>query len=243
MLLTLLFHKIKPENTAVLEAKLAFLKKQYPLLLPGEHIPFFKTGIMLTFDDGYADFYFHLFPLLKKLQIKALLAVSPAYIQEKSSLPQNRRLLLLKNNQNLFRANKKEAFCSFQELKEMASSGLVEIASHSFSHLDLTNAKTNQELEREILFSKQLLEKKLDLTIKTFVYPYGSFNRSIHSYVKKHYSYILRIGSAANFSWHNLSGLLYRQNVLSFNHLKNVLKKRLYPFYISSCLFNSFRAR
>lgn len=262
MLLTLLFHQISPPNPAVLEKKLLFLKQNFPILLPGEKIPPFKTSLLLTFDDAYFDFYHYIFPLLKKLQIKALLAVPAGFILEKASLaPQERLALLFKNEHtnkynNVFQENLKEAFCSFAELKEMADSGLVEIASHSFSHANLTlqknqTNKTNPleklakeiDLKKEVVESKQLLEAKLGHPIQTFVYPYGRFNSSVQAYVKKHYQYALRIGSALNFSWQNFSGLIYRNNLTDFNLLEGSLKKRRYLPYMGYYLLNTVRGR
>ncbi len=249
MLLTLLFHQIEPKSPEILEEKLALLKQNFSLLLPGNKIPAFKTSLCLTFDDSYVDFYHYLFPLLKKLQIKTLLAVPAGYIVEKARLPIERRLKFLKKKKNLFNPNYKEAFCSFSELKEMAQSGLVEIASHSFYHQDLTDPKQLAEfqtdLKQEIVFSKQFLEQKLNLPINTFVYPYGRFNRKIHNLVQKHYKYALRIGSALNFSWQNISNLTYRINLLSFSNIDRLIKNRHLNFwlYTGKYLINSLRRR
>ncbi|MFA5250918.1 MAG: polysaccharide deacetylase family protein, partial [Parachlamydiales bacterium] len=232
MLINLLFHKIKPAYSPLLEKTFQHLERKYPILLPGEKIPPFKTSLCLTFDDGYFDFYYYVFPLLKKLKLKALLAVSAGTLQEKSQLAPEKRLALLENGhffpgpkikEKAFcpnstalagqalkakgKAAKKnilppaDAFCSCDELKEMLQSGLVQIASHSFSHASLTRPET--DLKKEVLFSKMVLEEKLQAPIQSFVYPYGHFDPSIHRFVKKHYRYIFRIGSALNFSWHN----------------------------------------
>lgn len=239
MLLTLLFHRIEPADPAFLEANLSFLAKNFPLLLPGDRITPFKTSLQLTFDDGYFDFYHYIFPLLEKLNIKALLAVPAGYILDRSALPSEKRLLKLKSDP--FKTKNKDAFCSFAELKEMAQTGLVEIASHSFSHQSLIHPDAN--LEQEIIFSKKLLEEKLDQPIRCFVYPYGHFNREVQALVKKHYQHALRIGSAINFSWQSFSGLHYRQNVKNFYFLKSHLKKRRYLPYVGYYLLNTLRGR
>jgi len=192
------------------------------------------------------------------LQIKALLAVPAGFVLEKPALsPKERLALLLKNNHtnkynNVFQEHTKEAFCTFEELREMVQSGLVEIASHSYSHANLVsqeqkNHRTNLDkeinLEKEVVGSKELLKSKLGYPVKTFVYPYGRFDASVHAYVKQHYQYVLRIGSALNFSWQNFSGLIYRQNITNFNLLESSLQKRRYLPYVGCYLLNILRGR
>jgi peptidoglycan/xylan/chitin deacetylase (PgdA/CDA1 family) len=240
MLLNLLLHKLKPTDPLILEETLLHLSHHYQLLLPGDKIPPFKTALSLSFDDGYFDFYHYLFPLLKKLNIKALLAAPAGLIEESTTLlPQERLELLTRDPLKSKRPT--PALCTFAELQEMVQSSLVEIASHSFSHASLI--QPGVDLEKEVLFSKELLENRLKCSINTFVYPYGHFNRSIHTYVKGHYQYVLRIGSALNFSWRNFSNLTYRQNIPAFTDLLTALKKRYYLSYLGSYLSNTLRGR
>ena len=64
---------------------------------------------------------------------------------------------------------------TWDQLKVLLKDG-CDISSHGFYHLYLTTSffeKDPKGFEREILISKQVLEKKLDYSVKTFVYPFG----------------------------------------------------------------------
>lgn len=219
MLLTFLYHRVhtgKYSNTLkMMEENLRYLKENYPILLPGDPIPHLKTSICLTFDDAYFDFYEFVFPLLKALKIPAVLGVPVKFILDTS-----------------------RPFCTWKELKEMASSGYVQIASHSYSHVDLTGKDV--DLSQEIVSSKKILSEKLGLPIQTFIYPFGKFNRKVHCEVMKHYSYAMRIGNAANFSWSKLN---YRICSDRLNEKDELLKKRKLPQYLFNYMINRARGK
>lgn len=99
-------------------------------------------------------------------------------------------------------------FCTFEECREMAASGLVHIASHSFSHCSLLGPAV--DANDEIIGSKAVLEAKLNTPVESFVYPYGHFTRALQAKVQQHYRYSFRIGSACHRHWEERRGLFYR---------------------------------
>lgn len=181
---------------------------QYPSKWPGDPL---EKGVnfCLTFDDATSDFYEVVFPLLKVYQLKAVLAVPTAFIGKKG-------------------------YCSWEQLDEMNKSGLVKIASHSATHLNLT--QKGVDLDFEILASKKQLEEQLKIAVDTFVYPFGKFNQVVQQRVKKHYSYIMRIGMAYNYGWKNL---IYRISADYEGLPEQFFKKRYFWFY----WLNSLRGR
>ncbi len=79
-----------------------------------------KKAVILTFDDGYATFYTRVFPVLKSFNYPAVLALVGKWIEAKGEFlygeeRRDRSLLL-----------------SLEQIKEIASSGLVEIVSHTY---------------------------------------------------------------------------------------------------------------
>ncbi len=106
-------------------------------------------NIVLTFDDGYEDFYTQAFPILKKYKTKATLYV-------------------------IINALGTKGYLTREQVKELADSGLVEIGSHTFNHPDLRSLK-NKDVKFEIEISKKILESITGKTIFSFAYPFGLY--------------------------------------------------------------------
>lgn len=240
MLLTFLYHQIKDPSLFFVK-HLEYLKDHYSIVLPQDPISK-KITLCLTFDDATFDFYHHVFPILKKLKIKALLAVPVSFIVKETNLSPSIRLSV--SSEDLFKDDiykKKVPFCTWKELKEMVDSSLIEIASHSLTHPNLVNNPV--DLTLEIIESKRILENNLNVPVKTFVYPYGKFNHSIRAFVQKHYSFQMRIGSSLNFSWNNFNGMTYR---ICCDHLQHEKEPMIYSRFFSYFWFyllNTVRGR
>ncbi len=117
-----------------------------------------EKPVILSFDDGYRDFYTDVFPILKKHNIRAVAYVNPG--------------LLGKLN-----------YMYHDQVREIAQSGLVEIGSHGVSHRSLISLDLKQA-EWEIVESKSMLEKELGITITSVAYPYGHYNNAIAELAK-----------------------------------------------------------
>lgn len=135
-----------------------FFVKDIPDILKGNIVVVSKSAV-LTFDDGYDDFYYNVFPLLKKYYARATLYVINNYIGKKG-------------------------FVTEKQLKEMTDSDLVEIGSHTLNHFYLKNV-TKATAKMEIEESKKELEKMLGIQVKTFAYPYGAFDEQALELVKE----------------------------------------------------------
>jgi peptidoglycan/xylan/chitin deacetylase (PgdA/CDA1 family) len=108
-----------------------------------------QKNIALTFDDGYEDFYTEAYPLLKKYNCKATLYV-------------------------IINALDKKGYLTRIQVRELADSGLVEIASHTFNHPDLRILKA-KDAKFEIMDSKKILEQISGKPVLSFAYPYGYY--------------------------------------------------------------------
>jgi len=137
------------------EKQMKFLNHQgYTTLTPDDLLAVLQKkealpqkSIMLTFDDGYEDFYTAAFPILKKYKFKATVFIVTGFLGD----GQNR-------------------YMTWEEIRELDQSGIISIASHTQSHSDLTKSK---DAKKEIEDSKSELENFLGHPIITFVYPYG----------------------------------------------------------------------
>ncbi len=135
-----------------------YFVKDIPDLLADKIIPS-KKSVILTFDDGYEDFYYDVFPVLKKYQMKATIYVIYNYIGRKG-------------------------FLNEAEIKELLASGLVELGSHTLDHAYLKQMP-QEEAEKQIVESKKLLEEKFGVPIESFAYPFGAFTQESIDLVKK----------------------------------------------------------
>ncbi|MCP5491904.1 MAG: polysaccharide deacetylase family protein [Chlamydiales bacterium] len=193
MIAVLLYHHAlsdrygnKPE---MLEEHFRYIAKNYQTVHPGE-LSENALSVCLTFDDAYYDFYAYAFPLLQKYGLKSVLAVPTALIEDTTNLSPKERL-------------EKKSHCTWEEIDEMVTSPLLQLASHSHTH---TNLKNGSDLHQEIVFSKERLESHAP--VNTFVFPYGSFSPEALELANKHYKFVMRIGTAFNHSWDQR--LLYR---------------------------------
>jgi len=229
MLLVLMYHGIGDLDK--FRNSLNYLSSNYPIVVPGDALPPSGLSVCLTFDDAYFDFYHNVFPVLTNMQIKAVLGVPVGYIIEETNLDAETRLQVDYNETmktEIF--NRKVPFCTWKEIREMAESGFIKIASHSKSHANLIDVNAN--LSEEIVDSKRIIEDKLSQESEIFIYPYGKVNRKVHKFASAHYKYLMRIGSALNRDWHNSSNIIYRVNGEDLMNQKYISKLTLCKFYL-----------
>ncbi len=83
----------------------------------GKPLP--DRAVLLSFDDGFASVYTHVFPLLKAFDYPAIVSPVTSWIESDVAIPYNGEAL------------EQEDFLTWAQLREMHESGLVEVASHS----------------------------------------------------------------------------------------------------------------
>lgn len=114
-------------------------------------VPLPRKPIIITFDDGYEDFYTDVLPILKKYNVKATAYIVAGVIG---------------------RLN----YMSEIQIREAIKSGLVEIGAHSIYHRYLKGISYN-EAKFEIEKSKANLEHEFGVSVVSFAYPYGAFDK------------------------------------------------------------------
>lgn len=114
--------------------------------------------IILTFDDGYADFYSTAFPALKQRQMQATAYIITGFVG-------------------------KSDYLTWNQIKELDKSGLITIGAHTVNHVDLPKV-TSKIAQDEIENSKQTLAKQLGHAINHFCYPSGKYNDATITLVK-----------------------------------------------------------
>ncbi|MEQ9365171.1 MAG: polysaccharide deacetylase family protein, partial [Leptospirales bacterium] len=112
-------------------------------------------GLMLTFDDGLISHYTIVAPLLKRYGFRGTLFLYPTVL-----------------------SSKKKAYMNWDQARELLESGVFEVGSHSLYHPFLPEVSP-KELDRQMRSSREILERKLNIPIRIFAYPFGVYDRRV----------------------------------------------------------------
>lgn len=127
-----------------------------------------RRAVVLTFDDGYADFHTYALPTLAKFNATATLYVTTGHLAGVARWTcgdddGDRRML------------------SWSQLEDVASAG-VEIGAHSRTHPELDMVGP-AELRREIAVPKAELADRLGVPVDSFAYPFGYHSPAVRAEV------------------------------------------------------------
>lgn len=114
--------------------------------------PLPQKPVVLTFDDGYRDFYTDVFPIITKEKVKVVAYVVPGFFDQPN-------YLLTK------------------QVLKIAKSPYVELGAHTMHHVYLKDVAP-LFASREIRDSKYTLENLIHKPVVSFAYPYGAFDNS-----------------------------------------------------------------
>jgi peptidoglycan/xylan/chitin deacetylase (PgdA/CDA1 family) len=142
-----------------------------------------QNPVILSFDDGYLSTYLNVYPLLKEYDMKIVLSIIGKSVDDFSKVCDE---------------NIDYSHVTWDEVKEMQQSGLVEIQSHSYNLHKITKERygcsqmANESLEHYEEFLSNdintLQEKIMSVTgssPNTFIYPYGKYNDKLETIIKK----------------------------------------------------------
>lgn len=110
-----------------------------------------RGGVVVTFDDGFADFSQHVVPTLVRHRVPAVLYLATG---------------LVANGQAA------EGRLSWSQLRDSVATGLVTIGSHTHNHTNLRTADARTATE-EMARSKGLIEEELGTPCRHFAYPWA----------------------------------------------------------------------
>lgn len=112
-----------------------------------------QKRVVITFDDGYADFYRSAFPILDRHRFQAIVYLPTAHITDTRGRFKGKECL------------------TWDEVRELSRHG-IQFGSHTVTHpqlRELSPAAVNEE----ITASKKTIEDKLGCAVESFAYPYA----------------------------------------------------------------------
>jgi hypothetical protein len=105
--------------------------KDYWEISQGQKEPI-SNALIITFDDGYLDNWQFAYPLLKKYGLKGTIFVSPEFVDIKSGVRPN--IEDVWNGKATMDDLRHLGFLSWDELREMEKSSVMDIQSHTMTH-------------------------------------------------------------------------------------------------------------
>ncbi|HET8746185.1 MAG TPA: polysaccharide deacetylase family protein, partial [Ramlibacter sp.] len=152
------------------EAQLAWLARHGYHVLPLRALADFLAGrqplprrsVVITIDDGYESAHRYALPLLRKYGFPATVFVYTDFVGGGGDA------------------------LSWNQLHELAASGLVDIQAHSKSHRNLlergaaeSDQQYRQGLEAEVRTPREVLERRLAHPVRHYAFPYGDANELV----------------------------------------------------------------
>lgn len=174
--------------------------KQYENYLKGNGVlP--EKPVLLSFDDGRESMYTRIYPLLKKYNYPAVFAIILSYMD--TTMP----------------PADIEKMVTWEQLREMSASGLVEVASHTYNMHNFVVANNygdryqnvatiwwrddnkyetendfNARITGDMLTGKNLFDKNMGYSTNVLVWPFGVYTQySVNSAKKSGYEYQLML--------------------------------------------------
>lgn len=135
-----------------------------------------KKTVVITFDDGYESNYVYAYPVLQRYGFKSIIFPVGSYILDEQIPFDPNKLSIL----------------SFDQIKKMSASGLVEFGNHSFDAHKYTGkvpaflSMGQNQIDMDFKKFETTFEKKDIPIVKAIAYPFGRYNTLLQGSAKKH---------------------------------------------------------
>jgi len=129
--------------------------------------------VVLTFDDGFRNFYTEAFPVLSQYGFRATVFLVSDYAGKHNDWPGNPPQL------------PRSELLSWEEIRELHRYN-IEFGSHTSSHADLKHVN-KERAQFEITDSKRVIANKLGTEPSTFAYPFGRSNARVRRMAAAHF--------------------------------------------------------
>src|SRR5699024_1810495 len=117
-----------------------------------------RKSVLITFDDGFSSNYYYAFEILKRFNIKANIFLTLDFIGT-------------------------ENYLSWEMIKDMNDSGLVEFGAHTKSHTDARHIDCNN-FKSEIVEVNEKVQQNCGYKVEDFCFPYGIYDKRTLDFFK-----------------------------------------------------------
>jgi peptidoglycan/xylan/chitin deacetylase (PgdA/CDA1 family) len=132
-----------------------------------------EKAVVLTFDDGYANFFDSAFPVLSRHGFTATVFVVSRHVGLRNNWAPPPEGLGARE------------LLGWRQLAELAAAGL-EIGSHTLTHPDL-RLLPDEEAVKEMIASREEIEDHLGRPVESFAYPFGAISRASEEAARREY--------------------------------------------------------
>jgi glycosyltransferase involved in cell wall biosynthesis len=136
----------------------------------GKGLP--EKPIIITFDDAYDDIAEYAFPALRKYGFAGVVYVVTQRVAETNKWDE-------RNGSGTLRV------MTWEQIRSWAEQG-IEFGGHSRTHANLPTLSREMCTE-EVAGCRKDLEAALCATVRSFAYPYGEFNETVHDVVSRQF--------------------------------------------------------
>ena len=133
-----------------------------------------QKPILITFDDGYYNNYLYAYPLMKQYDMKCVISIVGKFTDD------------LKPGEH---QSANYSHCSWEQLKEMSDSGLVEVQNHTYNMHTISAARSGarkcsgetasqyrEALRADVGKLQELIAGRVGVAPTTFTYPFGKYS-------------------------------------------------------------------
>lgn len=170
----LIYIQKKGFQTITIDDVIRFVKEEKPLP---------PKPIILTFDDGYYNNYCYAYPLLQKYNMKAVISPIGKYTDIYSETDDR---------------NPAYAHITWDNIREMMASGLVEIQNHSYDLHQQAGGRTGAKkkngeslaaygkvLENDLMIWQEKMKENTGYLPTTFTYPFGGISEASYGILEQ----------------------------------------------------------
>lgn len=127
-----------------------------------------KPMVAFSFDDGFEECYTYIAPILEEYKINASFFINPNFVEGDDTYIEN-------FTQNIVKTPNKKPM-RWEQIVDLHKRGFI-IGAHTLDHYNI-NDDNIEELERQILDCKKIIEEKINDNCYYFAFPYGKLSHA-----------------------------------------------------------------